>query len=361
MNAKELKEAISIEQIIKIMEGLGADYKTNAGRDNELMFSTICHGGDSHKLYFYKDSKEFHCYSNCGQMDIINVVQQVLNLDVTEAINYISNHCGLGKYSMKIGFEDIEVEEVNEDLLLLRSLLEHEESDVDMSREFNVLDKNILNIFHKMYHPAFYNDGISFDTLYKYGIRYDILNQRIIIPHLDEKGDLIAVRCRNTLQKFLDEKRKYTPIVLDGELLSARTSLYFYGLYYNQENIRKAKRVILVESEKSVMQLDSILQGNNIGLALSSSSLSTVQVELLRELGVEEVIVALDKEYENYGSEEEKLYATKVRKAVIDKLTPYFSVSVLWDTRNLIGLKESPTDKGAKTFFELYKNRIRIN
>ena len=53
MNAKELKEKLTVEHILELM----ADFDTEPrfGRsDNELIFRTVCHGGDSHKLYFYK-------------------------------------------------------------------------------------------------------------------------------------------------------------------------------------------------------------------------------------------------------------------------------------------------------------------
>lgn len=356
MDAKQLKQILTVEQIVQLMHHLGADSR-NSGNDNEILFSTICHGGDSHKLYFFKDSKEFHCYTNCGHMDIINIVEQVLKVNMSQAMTYIQNMFGIGNFTMIQGFFDDDV--INKDLEILDSYTK-ETKVVDMSREFKYLDSSILDGFYKMYHPAFYNDGISIKTLHKFGIRYDILEHRIIIPHLDELGGLVAVRCRNLNQDLIDEGKKYIPIVVDKKLLSAKTSLYFYGMYYNQENIKRARKVILLESEKAVMQLDTILGENNIGLALSSSSLSLVQVGLLKQMNVEEVIVAVDKEYHEFDTEEEKKYAIKVRKGIINKLLPYFNVSVIWDKEGLIGFKDSPTDKGRETFLKLFKSRIEI-
>lgn len=356
MDAKKLKELITEEQIIQLVVSLGADIRTGSN-DNEVWFRTICHGGDSHKLYFYRDSKEFHCYSNCGQMDIINLVQKVKNFTVSEAIAYISNMFGFGSYSMVEGFFDTPTTSIDLEIL---SRYEGEPKQVDMTREFKYVAEEILERFYKYYHPAFYEDGISVQTLYKFGIRYDILNRRVIIPHRDELGGLVAIRCRNLDEEMVEAGFKYMPITVDGKLLSAKTSKYLYGLYYNKENIKKLKKVILLESEKAVMQLDTILEGSNIGLSLMSSSLSLIQVELLKELGVEEVIVALDKEYEEYGSKEEKAYAMKIRKGIINKLLPYFTVSVIWDRDNTLGLKESPTDKGAEVFHKLFRERIKV-
>lgn len=356
MDIKRLKELLTEKQIIEIMKSLGADAIVG-GNNNELLFRTICHCGDSHKLYFYRDSKSFHCYSNCGQMDIFNIIMNVLNINIHGAIKYVNNMFQIETYEMQEGFSDGDI--VNKDWEILKS---HQRvGSKEHERNFNILDEKLLNKFYRYYHPAFYKDGISFKTLYKFGIRYDILNQRIIIPHYDEHGNLIAIRCRNLNKDLIAEGKKYTPVVIDGRLLSAKTSLYLYGLNFNRENIKKTKRVILLESEKAVMQLDTILgQENNIGVALSSSALSVVQVALLKDLGVEEVIVALDKEYEEYGTNEEKLYAMKIRKGIINKLTPHFSVSVMWDKEDLLNKKDSPTDRGIDIFKALYQNRIKI-
>lgn len=356
MDIKKLKELLTEEQIIQLVISLGADIRTGSN-DNEVWFRTICHGGDSHKLYFYRDSKEFHCYSNCGQMDIITLVQKVKNFTISEAISFICNTFGFGNYSMVEGLFDTPTTSIDLEIL---SRYEGEPKQVDMTREFKYVTEEILERFYKYYHPSFYEDGISIQTLYKFGIKYDILNRRVIIPHRDELGGLVAIRCRNIDEEMVEAGFKYMPITVDGKLLSAKTSKYLYGLYYNKENIKKLKRVILLESEKAVMQLDTILEGNNIGLSLMSSSLSLIQVELLKELGVEEVIVALDKEYEEYGTKEEKAYAMKIRKGIINKLLPYFTVSVIWDRDNTLGLKESPTDKGAEVFHKLFRERIKV-
>ena len=50
----------------------------------------------------------------------------------------------------------------------------------------------------------------------------------------------------------------------------------------------------------------------------------------------------------------------KIRKGIIDKLTPYFTVSVVWDKHGLIGYKDSPTDKGSEIFWKLMSDRIKI-
>lgn len=354
MKAEDLKERLTVEGILSVMDELGAEMVSND--DKEAIFKTICHGGDSSKLYFYKDNKVFKCYSRCGSMDIITIVQKVKDLGVADAISFICNTVGIIDFNMREGFGGDSSKDENWDII--KSLIKSKK-DISLDRDFEFYDPAILMNFSLMFHPAFLNDGISIETMIKYKIRYDLLNRRIIIPHFHENGGLIGIRCRNLSQEMIDAGCKYVPIKYKRKTLSAPTGRYLYGLNENKHNIKKIKRVILVEAEKAVMQLDSILE-NNFSVAMCGSSLSVVQANLLMEYGVEEVIVAVDKEYEQYGTPKEKLYAQKIKRAIIDKLVGKFNVSIIWDTTNLLEEKESPTDRGKEVFLELYKNRIRM-
>lgn len=68
-NLSDLANSLTNEQIIKIMEGLGADrYQETA---DSIIFPTICHNVDaseaSMKLYYYPRTHTFHCYTDCGE------------------------------------------------------------------------------------------------------------------------------------------------------------------------------------------------------------------------------------------------------------------------------------------------------
>lgn len=358
MDAKRLLEVITIEQILVLMEDFGIDSKEGMS-NGAIQFRTACHGGDSHKLYFYLDSKQFHCYTHCGTMNIIQLVQKLTGLDFYGAIRQICNRFGIPYDGFKEGFEDDEEPNLTSEEWKILNRIKADKR-AEEPKEIKILDEKILNHFYDIYHKSFINDGISIKTMKKYGIKLDVYEWRIIIPHRDIDGNLIAVRCRNLENYLVESGRKYMPIAMENQILSAPTSQYLYGLDKNKDTIKRVKKVILLESEKAVMQLDTMLENGNFSVALSSSSLSNFQVEILKELGVEEVIVGLDKEYELYGSDEEKMYARKVRKSIINKLTNFFNVSVIWDRSNLLSLKQSPTDRGYEVFKELYDNRIFI-
>ena len=98
----------------------------------------------------------------------------------------------------------------------------------------------------------------------------------------------------------------------------------------------------------------------NIGVCVSGSSFSDRQLEILKQMDIEEVIIAFDKEFNNIGDESEKYYAKKIKDTVASKLKAYYSVSVLWDTKGLLDKQDSPTDKGKEVFDTLMKERISI-
>lgn len=355
MDAKDLKESLSLEQIEYILASIGAEPKVD-NYNNNIHCLTRCHGGDSHKLIYYHKDKRFKCYTGCGKtFDIFSLLEQVLEISFTMAMNYICDKLGIVKGAYKEGNTTKE-EDCGWDLI---NTYKRKEKPPE-SPKITIRDKSLLNEFYNLAHPNFLEDGISKQTMAKFNIKFDIYNNRIIIPHYNENNDLIAIRCRN-LDPNQIKYAKYMPIYMNNELLSAPSTGYFYGLNFNINNILESKKVILVESEKAVMQLDTMFKGKGIAIALSGSSISTWQVEILKNLGIEEVILALDKEFVSCKTSEEKAYATKIKKIFFDKLTNSFKVSVIWDKWNLLEYKDSPMDKGKDTFLELLSKRLYIS
>ena len=67
MNNKEFSEQIknnlTIEQINDLLASLGGDPIL---KGNIIISRTICHNGESHKLYYYDNTKLFRCYTECS-------------------------------------------------------------------------------------------------------------------------------------------------------------------------------------------------------------------------------------------------------------------------------------------------------
>lgn len=350
MDAAKVKDMLSDRDVYDLLESLDAQPQA---KGNTFICTTICHGGHKHKLVYYRDSKTFYCYTNCGSMSIFDLVSNALEIDFISSLRYICK-----KYNIRDDnhFEDgFSFDMVENPGILLNKKLKKIEFP-----EFQILDDEILEDFYPLYHKTWINDNISIESMKKYDIKYSIVDNQIIIPHRNEYGELIGVRARNLNKQQVDDGKKYMPIYYKGKVLKHLTGANLYGLDKNKAAINKLGACILFESEKSVQQLDTMFPNASIGLCVSGSNLTVYQLELLKKLNIEEVVIGVDKEFEEYGSEKEIFYADRVKSVFRDKLAPFFKVSVLWDKDNLLEMKDSPTDKGKEVFKELLKNRIYI-
>lgn len=93
---------------------------------------------------------------------------------------------------------------------------------------------------------------------------------------------------------------------------------------------------------------------NNIALATLGQNITKDHIQYLLKMGVNNVILAYDTDYEDYKqlAEKEEKY---IQKAKI--LSPYFNVSILMDYDFLLPHKSSPIDGGKDIFETLLKNR----
>lgn len=92
---KELIRSNLVEEdIVKILIDLGSVEPIN-DKEGNLMFTTVCHGGDSHKLYYYAESKNFHCYSGCQKnFDIYELAMKVKKYTFPQALRYVAQVTG---------------------------------------------------------------------------------------------------------------------------------------------------------------------------------------------------------------------------------------------------------------------------
>lgn len=359
MDAKELKARLTDQEITYIIQSLGGEIWFED--DEKLITSTsLCHDGDSpNKLYYYKDSKTFFCQTHCGTTDILAIVSNVKDLNLPQSIQYICTLLGIS--TMKEGF-GADSNEILEDWSFINSFKKNYSKLKESNKSINVLNKNTLNMFQKIYTKEWIDDGITKEVMNEYGILYSTLRQSIIIPHFDINNDLLGIRQRALLEVDIDVFGKYTPFSICGEMYNHPLSVNLYGIHRNKETIKKKKKVMLVESEKGVLQVASYFGvDNNFTLALCGcAKISKIQRKLLLDLGVNEVIIALDRQFETVGDKNYDSWKKHLREKIINPLLPYFNVYVIWDEGSLLGHKDSPTDKGKETLLKLMKNKIYI-
>lgn len=352
MTSQELKEKLTDENIKTLLLEMGA---TIYHEDNEVIITdTICHCGSKPKLYYYKNSMQFYCYTECGQLDIFDLVMNYNDygkFEFYKAINWICIKLGIS--TVKYGFGE---PKVISDWDFIRKY-KHTKPQVDVKQE-KIYDDKILKIFQDLYCDDWIKEGISVHSLNKYKIKYSAYQQRIIIPHYNTENKLIGIRTRAMLEDDISLYGKYNPLRVGETSYSHKLGDYLYGLNQNIYAIKRKQKIMLVEAEKSVLQTDAMFGDDNFTVALCGSNLTDRQIKIILELGVREVIVALDKQFTTIDSEECIKWAKMIKEKIVNRLAPYVKVSILWDTKNLLDYKDSPTDKGKEVLLQLMQDKL---
>lgn len=222
-----------------------------------------------------------------------------------------------------------------------------------------IIPPNLLEYYADIPPIEWMRDGISKETLQKYHIHFNIADNEAIIPHYDMDGNLIGIRSRSFDEAKIAAGCKYMPTVLQGEDFRHSLRNYLYGLNFVKEGILKSKKICLVEAEKSAMQSYTMYKEGSFTVALCGSNISTIQRDIVLSLGVKEVFLALDKEYEEAYTPEADQYADKLIR-LAGMFTPYVTTWILFDTQGLLRKKDSPTDRGRKVLEELMKTKFEI-
>lgn len=363
MDRDELLSLYTTEDVISLMTELGSNYPQRDHQGNYI-FTTVCHGGDSAKLWYYPESKCCMCFSCCGSLSLFDVVSGALNMDFGESFKYLAKRKGVAPGKRKLGLQTLKIE--NEDLEFLSI---HLYKPKKQSIELPAFSETILNVFMPVYPLDWYKEGIGEEAAKLFEIGYYPSQNRATIPHRDINGNLVGIRARSYNDYEVNNGRKYMPITVQGLTYRYPMSHNLYGIYQNQDNIRRHKRAIIFESEKSCLLYETMYgRDKNITVALCSMNMSLYQRDLLLNLGVNEVIFCLDKQYtleclETKKGKEYLGFVSYVKK--LKRLSAMFmnycqvSVVLCWDDR--IGYKDAPIDRGIATFEELLNEKYLIS
>jgi len=203
----------------------------------------------------------------------------------------------------------------------------------------------------------------------KFGISWYESGKSIIIPHKNINGEIIGIRRRSSLLEE-DKDNKYMPLILEGEIYSHSLNMNFYGLWEHLEAIKKFKKVVIVESEKSCMLAQEFYGDNAFVIATCGFNISNWHRDILLKLGIKEIILGFDKdfnilEFDEYDENDPEYlkftrYVNRIN-SLAQKFTSFFTTYVLWDTDSkLLNKKDSPFDQGKEVLEYLMKNKIEI-
>ena len=372
LNKKAILDSLTKEDIKKIVMSLGSG-EPKTDREGNMIFQTICHNlpdeNNSYKLYYYHEPNElkgykgrtFHCYSGCsesfGIIELYIRAKRVQGKVMTwyKALYQIAQMTGHLIEGDKTVIDETEESDVTW-IKNISKYLNKKEYPVPVLSEIN---PNVLEIFDYRPHEIWLNDNISREALGRFGIGYWGEHDAITIPHYDINDRLIGLRLRYLDKKDIETIGKYVPAVIQGKTLSHALGNNLYGLNVVQENVRKMRKVMLVEGEKSCLQAYSYFGEDSFVVACCGSNITKTQIKILQKLEVGEIIIAFDKEYHDPHSFEAEAYYQKLLK----KIEPYvlqFKISLVLDTENKLEYKDSPTDKGKEVLLELLENKITI-
>ena len=346
MNAKDLINVLTNQDIIHLMKELGCDNYID--KSSEIIFPTICHDGKSMKLYYYNENKKFQCYSHCGSMSVYDLIMNVKECNFATAFKFLKDL--ISDSEMRgYGFDYAE-----EKIVDLKDIV---------VPEIDPLEKQFLyDIFSKQPIQCWIDEDISYETQKKFKIRYDKSKDHIIIPHFDWKtGKLIGIRKRVLNEIEAEKYGKYTPLFYDGKSYAHPLGHNLYGLNLTKENIKKYKKVVVFESEKSVLKYETMFPNKNISVSVCGSNFTNTQKKILLNLGVKEIIIALDRQYEDENSEEGVKWKEKINR-MCSNLNDLCKCTCLWDTdtNRLLDYKDSPIDKNKYIFKKLLDERKNI-
>lgn len=354
MNFKELREQLTDESIKNILAQFNVEPISED--ESSITFPTCCHNleGGSPKLVYYKNSKLFHCYTECASsFDIFTLLQKMYRLRGQEiTLHQAVTICDLDPTDLSPQDEHLSCVD---DIRHMQELNNVYVPDVD-SLDFKVYDKKVLRQYAFDYAGLmpWIEEGMSIEALQRFNIKYDYLHNAIIIPNFDYDGQLIGIRARYFNEEDI-KKGKYRPVYYNGVLYSHPTGRTFYGIFENHKNIERKHTCVIFEGEKSIILYNSIYgNDNNIALATLGQNITKDHIQYLLKMGVRNVILAYDADYEDYDQlqEVEKKYLAKAKI-----LEPYFNVSYLMDYDFDLPYKSSPIDGGKEIFEKILKNR----
>ena len=260
--------------------------------------------------------------------DIFTVIQFIKNYTLNESINLVCKICNIQYSSYKNSNKSLAYDFLK---YYIKSIKKEE-----IFIEDDILPESFIERFVRIECLQYSIDGVNEQTQEKFQVCYDVLDNRIVFPIRNDKGQLLSFKgrtcCPNYKENDIPKFISYYP---------CNNNNYLFGLYENKEIINKSKEIYICEAEKGVMQADS-MEINNI-VSVNKKIISDMQVKKLLRLGKPIVLM-----FDNDVSLEEIFVECRKFKGLLD-------IYYIKDVLNLLEEKDSPLDKNSDVFNKLIK------
>ena len=362
----EIKSSLSLDEVFSVLEDFHAEPVI---KGDTIISRTICHNhihdaNASKKLYYYGNTQLFRCFTGCEEplFDIFELVLRVKNREedagweLPQAIDYIARKFGYSAQSTQEAFKM--------DNLQDWKVLEKYDRIKDINIETQEIELQEYDDIYLSHLPQpiinpWIQEGMTQDELIRHNIRYDPKNAGIVIPHYDINNRLIGIRERTMVEEN-EKYGKYRPAYIHGKLYNHPLSYNLYNINNSKDNIRRYKKAFVFEGEKSCLLYGSYFgKENDISVSICGSSFLNYQAWMLIQLGAEEIIVALDKQFQEPGDTEFKKLVKNL-KQIHRKYGHYTKISYIFDKEDLLGYKMSPIDNGKENFLKLFERRVDL-
>ena len=357
----EVRQKLQIENIFELLQEWGGDPEYT---DFGILSTTICHnepGEGSRKLYYYSNTDLFQCYTGCGSFDIFELLIKIAKIqwnrefDLNDAVRYIAIKYGLA------GEETFE----KDDLIDWKTFNSYDRIQSIEVKDFHVelkeYDSVILDrLNYNVKILPWLKEGIRQEVMDNARIGYYPATAQITIPHFDINGRFVGLRGRSLCQPDIDLYGKYRPITINKQLYNHPLGMNLYNLNNSKDNIKKIGKAIIFEGEKSSLLYQSYFGiENDITVACCGSNISAYQIQLLLDCDVKEIVIALDRQFQEIGDDEFKHLTNNLTK-IYNKYKNYVDISMIFDKKMITGYKSSPIDEGQDKFLRLWKERIKL-
>jgi len=304
---------------IQFHHGSQDDYFTCGNKDGNNPNAITVYCNENLKCINYtrelNSKKENH--------DIIDLVMFAQKINFFEALNLLCDIAGLNYYGLE---NEVDLPESIKLVQYIANMDMVNEEEYAEDTKLEPKPESILKYYQSCVNDLFKEDGISYRTQLLFEIGYDHATNLITIPIRDELNHLVGVKARVPDADVIQNKYTYLIRCPRGKIL--------YNLFRAYPYIQAAGYVIVVESEKAVMQLYDM--GIRNVIALSGSKLTSVQLRKIMDLHVD-VVFALDKDVKREKIQE-----------MANRFPLGYNIYALIDTLNILEEKESPSDNPEK-------------
>lgn len=325
---------------------VSVDYLTKYLRDNPKDIISILENTGFYNISFFEYSNEIRCAWEEGGnptsvcINVNNLLAICFSKDIGGTLFTLIMQHNDWSLSKVLDFISrlLKVEGNEEDPFIFGGFYRSFRNILGEKRELPTYSKSLLDKYIKAPNTRFLNDNITLQTQFKFNVMYDPITNRIVVPWYDKNGNLVGASGRYNFEE-LGNSPKWKA------MMNFSKGSFLYGMFENKKGIEEAGYVIIGESEKFVMQLDSY--GYHNGLALGGCNISDTQARLIKSLPIDKIIIALD---EGLNLEHVLEQADKLKGGIFNSNKEIYVI--FNNDYNILpkGSKMAPTDVGKEKF-----------